>query len=347
MKLDFNRAKVFLARNAILVALVALIVTFSILSPRFLTLKNFSAILTQTAELGLIALAVGFLLMMGSVDLSVGSVASCAAVVGGIVMVGTGSWIVGILVGLAFGAGTGALNGVLVAYGKLNALVVSIGFLSAWSGLAYLLTSGRTVTGLPSDFTAFSKIKFFDFLPVQIVILLVAIVLAWWILEKTATGRQILAIGGNEKAAHLMGIRVNATRFWMFVVTGVVAALVGLLLGSKLEGMSPNVGVGMEVAALIVVLLGGVAFEGGVGRVSGIVVGLLLYGVLRNGLIIISVPGYLQTFLIGLTLVGAVAIDGGVQRMVRQVWRRISASHLEDEATARSAARIDQETAGP
>lgn len=341
MKFDWERAKVSLARNAVFVALVALIVTFSILSPRFLTVANISAILTQIAELGLIALAVGFLLMMGSVDLSVGSVASCAAVVGGFAMVGSGSWIVGLLAGLAFGAGTGAINGVLVAYGKLNALVVSVGFLSAWSGLAYLLTSGKTVTGLPGDFTAFSKIKFFDFLPVQIVVLLLAVVLAWWVLNRTATGRQILAIGGNAKAAYLMGIRVNAARFWMFVVTGVVAALVGLLLGSKLQGMSPDVGAGMEVAALIVVLLGGVAFEGGAGRVGGIVIGLLFYGVLRNGLIIIGVPGYLQTFLIGLTLVAAVAVDGGIQRIVRRVWRRISVAHLEDEAAVTTAARDD------
>lgn len=347
MTIDWSHAKVFLARHAILVALVALIMTFSILSPRFLTVPNVSAILTQIAELGLISLAVGFLLMMGSVDLSVGSVASCAAVIGGLVMVGTGNWVLGFLAGLAFGAVTGAINGVLVAYGKLNPLVVSVGFLSAWSGLAYLLTSGKTVTGLPGDFTAFSKVKLFDVLPVQIVILIVAVVLAGWILNSTATGRQILAIGGNARAAYLMGIRVNATRFWMFVVTGVVAAIVGLLLASKLQGMSPNVGNGMEVAALIVVLLGGVAFEGGVGRVSGIVIGLVFYGVLRNGLIVISVPGYLQTFLIGLTLVVAVAVDGSIQRIARRVWRRISASQLEDEAAAKTAVDGDQERAKP
>lgn len=319
MRFNASKFKVAVAQNAMFVALVLLIVLFSLLGPRFLSPENINAILSQIAELGIIALAMAFLLMMGSVDLSVGSVAACAAVIAGLTMQGTGDVLVGVIAGIGFGVFAGIVNGVLVAFLKLNALVVTIGFLSAWSGLAFLLTNGQTISGLPQSFTAFSQFRPLG-VPIQVLLLLVAIVVAWWLLNRAAVGRQVLATGGNERAAYLMGVRVRAIRFVGFVVTGAVAALVGLMLGAKLHAFSPGVGAGLEISVLIVVLLGGVAFDGGSGRISGVVVGLVFYGVLRNGLQLLGVPGYLQTFLIGLTLVLAVAVDGSIQRLVRTAW---------------------------
>ena len=147
--------------------------------------------------------------------------------------------------------------------------------------------------------------------------------LCWFLLNRRPFGREVLAIGGNERAAYLMGVRVRSVRMRLFVFTGMLAALAGIMLAAKLQAATPTVGVGMEVQALTVVLLGGVAFEGGIGRISGVVLGLLFVGVLRNGLVIAGVSQFLQTILIGLTLVVAVALDSSIQRIVRASWTRI------------------------
>ena len=309
------------AENGLLVALVALVAVFAAINPRFISLGNVEAILLQIAEIGLVALPVAFVVMMGCADLSVGSIASCSAVTAALVMTSTGSKILGILAGLAFGVFAGAVNGILVAYFHLNTLVVALAFLSVWGGLALLLTQGKTVAGLPKDFTVFGTFRV-GFVPIQILLLVVGIAVAWWLLNHTAKGREVLAVGGSSRAAHLMGVGVRSTRFQVFVVTGALSAVSGMMLAAKLAAASPTIAAGTELTVLTVVLLGGVAFEGGVGRIGGVVVGLLFIGVLRNGLVIFGVSPYIQTILVGLVLVFAVAMDRSVQRLVRTLRTR-------------------------
>lgn len=316
-----ERLKVLLAQNGVFVALLVLIAFFAIANPRFFSLSNGQTILLQIAELGIIALPLAFIVMTASVDLSVGSIASLSAVVSASVMVETDSVILGVLAGFAVGAITGAINGVLIAYLGLSPLVVTLGSLSVWGGLALVITSGATVTGLPQDFRSLGTTAIGP-VPLPVIILVLAILIAAYILNRRPLGRQVLAIGGNARASRLLGINVYRVQLQLFIASGVVASLAGIMLSAKLQAASPAIGSGLEIQALTVVLLGGVAFSGGSGRITGVVAGLLFVGVLRNGLIILGVSPFVQTTLIGLTLIIGVAMDSSIQKLVRDSWAR-------------------------
>lgn len=333
-----NRLKIFIAQNGTFLALVVLIAFFAVMNPRFLTFNNGQTILLQIAELGLIALPLAFLVMAGTLDLSVGSVASLSAVVSATVMVSTGNAFVGFAAAVGVGLVAGALNGLLVAYLKLNALVITLGFLSVWGGLALFLTDGATLTGFPESFTALGTMSFGP-ISLQVIILILFTVGAWYLLNRLPIGRNVLAIGGNSRAAHLMGINVQRTQFLLFILTSVCAAIAGVLLSAKLHSAPPTVGTGMEIQALTVVLLGGVALEGGAGRISGVIAGLLFVGVLRNGLVIMGVSQFLQTILIGATLVVAVLLDGSIQRLLKRTWSNLGTPERTPKPTAVGAAK--------
>jgi len=322
--MNTSRAKLFLAKNGIFIALIALIALFGVLNPNFLTPSSATNVLLQATELAIIALPLAFLIMSGTIDLSVGSVASLAGVSAGMMMASTGSTAMGFLAGLAVGLAAGALNGVLVAYLGLNSFVVTLGALSVWGGLALLITGGKTVTrtDLPADFRGIGTAGLGP-IPVQIVILVLLIVAGWYVLNHTQFGKQVLAIGGNRRAARLMGVRVARTQFILFSVSGLFAAFAGIMLAAKVQSASPTIGTGMELNALTVVLLGGVAFEGGLGRISNVVAGLLFFRVLNNGLIFLQASPFLQTVLIGVMLIVAVGLDSTIQRIVRSSWSQI------------------------
>lgn len=319
--MDTAKLKLFLARNGIYLALIALVLTFGAMNPNFLTPSSGMNVLMQATELAIVALPLAFLIMSGTIDLSVGSVASLAGVVASLVMINTGSTMLGILAGLGAGLLAGVVNGVFVAYFGLNSFVVTLGALSVWGGLALLVTGGRTVTrtSLPEDFRAIGTAKLGP-VPIQILILILVIVASWYVLNRTQFGKQVLAVGGNRRAARLMGVRVARTQFLLFAVSGLFAAFAGIMLAAKVQSASPTIGVGMELNALTVVLLGGVAFEGGIGRISNVVAGLLFFRVLNNGLIFLQASPFLQTVLIGVTLIVAVALDSTIQRIIRSSW---------------------------
>lgn len=326
-----QKLKIGLAQNGAWIALLVVVVIFSAVNPRFLTVGNFEAIIRQVAELGLIALALGFVIMSASIDLSVGSIASLAAVVSAITMIESGSMILGLLAGLLVGLLAGALNGLLISILGFNPIVITLGFLAAWSGLALYLTNGKTLVGLPEEFGAVFGWKLGP-LSTSVLVLVVAIVLGWYLLNHRPAGRWVLGVGENDRSAFLMGIPVKRTRFVLFVISGVVAALAGILIMGKLQAAPPAVGSGMELGALTVVLLGGVGFAGGSGRVGGIIAGLLLVGTLRNGLVIAGVSQFLQEVAVGLTLVVAIALDGTLMKIITSSWNQLGKESLQPSA---------------
>ena len=330
--MNTERLKIFAAKNGIFLALVILVAIFSILRPNFFSFANGQSILLQAAELGLIAIPAAFLIMSGCIDLSVGSIASVSAITGGLVMSSSGSALTGILVAVATGVAAGALNGFLVSYLRLNSFVVTLGALSVWGGLALLLSDGRTIprAELPDAFRAIGTLKLGP-IPIQIVALVVVVALGWYVLNHTKFGKEVKAIGGNERAARLMGVNVKRSRFLLYVATGGFAALAGLLLSAKVQSANPNIGAGLELEVLTVVLLGGVAFEGGVGRISGVVAGLLFFRVLRAGLVFMQASPFLQTILVGATLIIAVGLDSSVQRIIRNSWARLGKKAVSPE----------------
>lgn len=314
-----NRAKFFLARNGTLIGLVILIVVFYISNERFLSINNARNILEAVAALGVIAVPLALLVISGAVDLSVGSVASLAGITAAWVMVATGSPALGICAGLGVGLTAGVINGLLVSYFKLNSIVVTLGALSVWGGLALQLNGGRTIAGLPSGFVDLGLQKILG-IPIDVFILLLMIVWGTLLLNRMPFGRKLYAIGGNRRAAFLMGIPLEWTQFLMFVQVGLAASLAGLMLAAKLAAATPITGQGLEISALTVVLLGGVAFTGGMGRITGVIAGLLFVGVLRNGLVVTGTSQFLQQVFLGLTLVVAVAIDDTIRKFARREW---------------------------
>lgn len=322
--MNTERIKIFAAKNGIFLALIVLVAVFSILRPNFFSFANGQTILLQAAELGLIAIPAAFLIMSGTIDLSVGSIASAAGVMGGLTMAGTGSALLGFAAAFVTGIAAGALNGFLISYLGLNSFVVTLGALSVWGGFALLMSGGRTIprSDLPESFRAIGTMKIGP-VPIQIVLLVLVIALGWYVLNHTKFGKEIKAIGGNQRAARLMGVRVERSRFLLFVASGAFAALAGMMLSAKVQSANPNIGNGLELEALTVVLLGGVAFEGGVGRISGVVAGLLFFRVLRSGLVFMQASPFLQTILVGATLIVAVALDSSIQKMIRKSWARL------------------------
>ena len=330
--MNAERIKIFTAKNGIFLALIVLVAVFSILRPNFFSFANGQSILLQAAELGLIAIPAAFLIMSGTIDLSVGSVASAAAITGGMTMSATGSTLLGFLAAIGTGILTGAINGFLVSYMGLNSFVVTLGALSVWGGFALLLSDGRTIprAELPDAFRAIGTLKVGP-VPIQIVALVLVIALGWYVLNHTKFGKEVKAIGGNERAARLMGVNVQRSRFLLFVATGAFAALAGMFLSAKVQSAKPNIGSGLELEALTVVLLGGIAFEGGVGRISGVVAGLLFFRVLRAGLVFMQASPFLQTILIGATLIVAVALDSSIQKMIRSSWAKLGKKAVREE----------------
>jgi ribose/xylose/arabinose/galactoside ABC-type transport system permease subunit len=229
-------------------------------------------------------------------------------------MVSTGSPILGVAVGLGVGLVAGIINGLLISYFKFNSIVITLGALSVWGGLALLLTGGRTVAGLPSEFTMLGTIRILG-ISLDTFVLILAIVYGFVMLNILPYGRKLRAVGGSNRAAFLMGVPVVRVQLLMFVQVGLAASIAGLILVAKLASATPITGQGLEITALTVVLLGGVAFTGGVGSISGVLAGLIFVGLLRNGLVFMGTSQFLQQILIGFTLIAAVVFDETVRRL--------------------------------
>lgn len=330
--MNLTQLKILLAKNGAIVALILLVIVFTMLNPRFVQPGNLITIVLSMAEVGIIAIPLAYLVMSGSIDLSVGSVASLGSVVCGIVATGTGSIWLGIAAGTSAGVVTGLITGILVEHLRLNPLVVTLGLLNVWAGLALFLTNGRTITGLPAESRDIAGFALFGIVPLPMLLLLLVTVAAWWVLNYRPFGRQLLAAGGNQRAAFLMGINVRSVRLRLFALAGVASAFAGALMTLKLQAGSPTTGQGLEFSALTVVLLGGVAVAGGAGRISGVIAGLLFVGVLRNGLVILGVSQFLQTMIVGLTLVVAISLDETLQRVLKSAWNNLAKQRTTQKA---------------
>lgn len=323
----------WLAKNGTFIGLLILIFVFYISNQNFISINNARNIGEAVSALGVVSIPLALLVISGAVDLSVGSVASLSGIIGALVMVSTGSTAMGVAAGLGVGLGAGLLNGLLVAYFRLNAIVVTLGGLSVWGGLTLYITGGRTVAGLPDAFVDLGLMRILG-VPLELVLLAGAILYGVVVLDRTSYGRRLYAVGGGQRSAFLMGVPVERVQFLMFVQVGFAAALAGLMLASKLGAATPITGQGLEINALTVVLLGGVAFTGGIGSISGVVAGLFFVGVLRNGLVVTGTSQFLQQVLLGATLIAAVAIDDTIRRLAHRQWADATDGDAKDASTS-------------
>ncbi|WP_290778981.1 ribose ABC transporter permease [Exiguobacterium sp. UBA5002] len=293
-----------------LAGLFAIVLVVSIMEPDFLTLNNLFNILRQVSINALIAFGMTFVILTGGIDLSVGSIlALSSAFVAGLMTDGT-SALIAILAGLIVGAVMGALNGMVISLGKVAPFIATLATMTIFRGLTLVYTDGKPITGLSQGgwFELFGRGYFWIF-PVPVLTMLLAFAVLYFILKKTTFGRYTYAIGGNEEAAKLMGIQVNKVKIMIYSLSGLMAALAGIILTSRLNSAQPTAGTSYELDAIAAVVLGGTSLSGGRGWIVGTLIGALIIGTLNNGLNLLGVSSFFQLVVKGLVILFAVLAD--------------------------------------
>ncbi|MFC4627420.1 ABC transporter permease [Promicromonospora alba] len=296
-----------LSGNGALVGLLVLCLALYIATPAFLTGPNLVNIGIQASTIAVLAFGMTFVIVAGGIDLSVGSVAALSAMASAWIFTSAGlpGWM-SIVAGLATGALAGAVSGLGVAFGRLPSFIATLAMLSVARGLTLVLSDGRPIA--TSDEVSFLGSRLGG-VPVPILVLLVTGVIASFVLNRTVVGREMYAVGGNVEAARLSGIRVRKVLVTVFALAGVYAALAGMLLAGRLNSAQPQAASGYELDAIAAVVIGGASLAGGVGKVSGTLIGALVLAVIRNGLNLLNVSSFWQQVVIGLVIAIAVGID--------------------------------------
>ncbi|OIK24639.1 substrate-binding domain-containing protein [Streptomyces malaysiense] len=294
--------------NGALTALIVLVVALSALSGDFLTTDNLLNIGVQAAVTAILAFGVTFVIVAAGIDLSVGSVAALSATVLAWSATQHGVPVaLAVVLAVATGVAAGLVNGFLIAYGKLPPFIATLAMLSVGRGLS-LVVSGGVPIPFPDSVSHLGD-TLGDWLPVPVLVMIVMGLLAAFVLGRTYIGRSMYAIGGNEEAARLSGLRVKKQKLAIYALSGVFAAVAGIVLASRLSSAQPQAADGYELDAIAAVVIGGASLAGGTGKASGTLVGALILAVLRNGLNLLNVSAFWQQVVIGVVIALAVLLD--------------------------------------
>jgi ribose/xylose/arabinose/galactoside ABC-type transport system permease subunit len=293
---------------ATIAILVSLIIVFATLSDRFLTIENFQNVSRSVSAIVIVGCAVTLVMIARGLDLSVGSVLAATAVTAAyLASTGTNLWLA-YLLAILLGLALGALNGLFVVGLKVTPIISTLGTMNIARGIAYLITPSAILVGLPPEWASLGTGSFFG-VPSPTVFAIFFIIIFSWILNRTVLGRHVYAIGGNEEAARLAGVNVGRTLFLLYSVTGMSVGIAAIVLSSRLGSGDPNIGIGFEFDVIVAVILGGTSLAGGIGRISGTVIGALIVGFLSNGLNLVGVEPFWQYIAKGAALVVAVVLD--------------------------------------
>lgn len=307
---------IFAGTKGPLIGLILLGLVLSLSTDTFFTVRNILNVLDQVTVLGIMAIGMTLVILIGGIDLSVGSVLALGAMVLGYVAHPDHLGLpvpAGIAAALIVGAASGLVSGLLVTVAKLPPFIATLAMMSVARGLANIITDGSQIIGFPGWFTDLSIVRHFGFISVTVgVMIALAIVFAVF-LNYRATGRNLYAIGGSPEVARLSGIPVARLMTLVYVVCGMLAALAGVVLAARLDSVQPSSGFGYELDTIAAVVIGGASLNGGVGSIGGTAVGVLIIGVLRNGLNLLGVSPFIQQVIIGAVIALAVAAD---------TWRR-------------------------
>lgn len=293
-----------------IVALIILIVFVSVLNPAFLQVNNLLNLMRQLIINGFIALGMTFVILTGGIDLSVGStLALTSAIFAGLLQGGMPT-ILAILIALGLGLILGLVNGILITKGKLAPFIVTLATMTIFRGLTLVYMDGRPIAGPKDDFAFqfLGKGQFFG-IPFQVILFIIAYLILWILLTKTSYGRKIYAVGGNEKASFISGIKIDKIKILVYVISALMAVLSGLVLTSRLNSAQPTAGSAYEMDAIAAVVLGGTSMTGGSGSLTGTLIGILILGVLNNGLNLLGVSSFYQQIVKGVVILIAVLID--------------------------------------
>lgn len=297
-------------KYGIVFVLFLVIAFFSLASSKFLSVDNLITILRQVSVTGIVGVGMTFVMLIGGLDLSVGSVAALTGVVSASFMMRSMHPLLAIILGVLAATVAAFLNGLIVSKARIPALIVTLGGMDIFRGIAYLLTDGLPIYGLPREWAVISQGYIFDLIPIPVVVMVISYLIGSFVLNRTCFGRRIYALGGNEEAAKLSGINVEFIRVLTFTICGFLTSVAGILLMFRINSGQPAAANGLEMDVITGVSLGGVSMSGGEGKLFGVFVGVLIIGVLSNGLIILGVSDYAQMVIKGIVLILAVGLDG-------------------------------------
>ncbi len=305
-----NKFASIFKQNAIWLVFILEIIIFAVASEgSFVTQRNIINISRQVSYYGIASIGMTFVILIAGIDLSIGSIITLVNVVCAYLMVRAGvNMIIAVIISLVMATLIGVLNGFMVASIGIPALIATFASQTIFEGIAYLISGGRPIAGFPASFAFFGR-NSVGIVPICAIIMIICFAVGSFILNKSYFGRYFYAIGGNEEASELSGIRVNKMKYLIYALSGFFAGLAGVVLLSRSMSAQSTIGKGFEFDVITCVVLGGVSVNGGVGRMSGVIAGVLIIGSLTNGMILMDVSEYTQMVVKGLVLAVAVGID--------------------------------------
>ena len=317
-----HRAQGLMRESGIALALALLVATFAFLSPLFLTPGNVSNIFTQIAINVCLAVGMTFVILIGGIDLSVGSVMAFCAVVAGTVLkldgLSTGMAItLAVLASVAVGLVCGLVNGMVSGFWAVPSFIVTLGMLNIARGAALQWTDARSIYEFPNEFNDFGTASVLG-IPALFVVALAMVVIGWLVLTRTVFGRLVYAIGNNEEAVHLAGHNVLFYKIAAFTIGGATVGIAAVLYMTRLTVASPILGIGFELNAIAAVIIGGTSLAGGRGSIIGTLLGACIIGVLANGLVLIGVSDFIRQMITGGVIILAVVLDTYRLRLSRR-----------------------------
>ncbi len=289
-------------------ALIIVFIYLSFASPVFLSFNNLFNIVAQTTVTAIIAIGMTFVIVTAGIDLSVGSTAALAGVVGVSLMLRGLSWPLAVVVGVLIGGLVGIVNGLLVTKARLSPFITTLGMMSVARGLVYISTNAVAVYGAPDDFALLGQ-GIIGSIPIPLIILVVVAVIAHFILSRTRLGRYTYAIGSNIEAARLSGIPIGRYLTAIYVLQGLLAGFAGMIASSRVTSGQPSFGIGLELDVIAAVVVGGASLFGGQGTIIGTLIGAFLIALIRNGAVLLNVNIFYQNVIIGVVIWLAVFWD--------------------------------------
>lgn len=298
----------------IYMALVILIIFFTFMNSSFFSASNFINILRQVSSMGIMAVGAMFVMLTGGVDLSVGTQVSIVGISTAYFMVNYGmNPVLAAILGFGIGILIGLANGIIVTKTKIPPMIATLGMMQIIKGLSYTICEGLPIFGFPEGFSFVGQGSI-GIIPFPIILFILCTLIGSFILNKTVFGRSLYAIGSNEEASRLSGVQVKKQKLIAYIACSAFTGIAAIITLSRINAGQPISGIGSEMDVLTAIILGGVSFTGGEGKVSGAIAGVLILGVLSNGMVIAGLGEYMQVILKGAVLLLALSLDGLKQK---------------------------------
>lgn len=301
--------KLLKSYGGVLLALIVLVILFSFLSPYFLNSNNLLTVLSQVSIIAIMAFGMTFVLMIGEIDLSVGSIAALSGLILGLMLSFGLNGVFAVLIALLVGALAGGANGLISAHLRIPTFIVTVATMEIFRGIGYSTTDAKPIQIDDSFILMLGNSKIFGVIPVSVIIVVFLLIGFQILLSKTKFGRRAKMAGGNKVSAEYVGINTKSLQIKIFMISGVAAAIGGILLASRLYSAQPNAATGYELDAIAAAVLGGTSLSGGYGTVFGTFIGALIMGIINNGMNLIGLPYFYQQIVKGIIIIVAVYID--------------------------------------